>query len=247
MQKCLRPFIFAGEESASHDLSDLVGYTLPVSQDTDRRQFQTGLKDRYMSKASKVLMHNLSVAQDLFSELGSLASPLQEASDLIGDALMGDRKLMACGNGGSACDSAHFTAEIAGRYKMERPGFPAIDLTADHSVVTALINDYPPDQLFARLVQAHGRAGDVLAVFTTSGNSNNVKMALEVAPAKDIKTIAFLGRDGGRCKGMADVELVVPSDITARIQEAHLLMYHTICELLDPLLAGESEVEKRGA
>jgi D-sedoheptulose 7-phosphate isomerase len=201
-----------------------------------------------MSKASKLLMHNLTVAQDLFSELGALAADLQDATDLIADALLGDRKLMSCGNGGSACDSAHFTAEIAGRYKLERPGFPAIDLTADHSVITALINDYPPDQLFARLVQAHGQRGDVLAVFSTSGNSNNVKMALEVAPAKDIKTIAFLGRDGGRCKGLADVELIVPSDITARIQEAHMLMYHTVCELLDPLLAGQADPDdKRSA
>lgn len=184
-----------------------------------------------------ILKANVFEARDLFTTLSTLISPLQDAADMIRDTLLDGGKLLACGNGGSACDSAHFTAEIAGRYLIERPGFPAIDLTADHSIITALLNDYPPEQVFARQVQAIGSPGDTLAVFSTSGNSTNINLALGAARAKDINTIAFLGKGGGKCKGFADVELIVPHKTTARIQEAHLLLYHTLCEWLDPILA----------
>ena len=120
---------------------------------------------------------------------------------------------------------------------MNRPGFPAIDLTTNASLVTALINDFPPDELFERQVRALGRKGDVLTVFTTSGNSANVLKALAAAKEVGIGTISFLGRDGGKAKGKADVDLIVNSPTTARIQEAHLLLYHTICQVLDPVLA----------
>ena len=146
-------------------------------------------------------------------------------------------KLLSCGNGGSAADSAHLSAEIAGRYVIERRGFPAIDLSSNASLVTALANDYPPSEVFARQVTAMGVAGDVLTVFTTGGNSENIQLALATARERQIGTIAFLGRDGGKCKGQADIELIVPSEITARIQEAHEVLYHTMCEILDPLLA----------
>jgi len=193
-------------------------------------------------KAAKHLFsRNIDAARHTFDSLQSLASDVISATELIKGALLRGNKLLSCGNGGSACDASHFASEIAGRYVIERPGYPAIDLTADHSLLTALINDYPPEQVFARQVQAMGAEGDVLAVFTTSGNSLNVRLALEVASAKRISTIAFLGRDGGKCKGLADVELIVRSDTTARIQEAHLMIYHTICELLDPILAGSNE------
>lgn len=189
-------------------------------------------------KAAKHLFaRNIDAARATFDSLQGLAADVVEAADLIRESLLDGHKLLCCGNGGSACDASHFASEIAGRYVLERPGYPAIDLTADHSLLTALINDYPPEQVFARQVQAIGSEGDVLAVFTTSGNSLNVRMALEVAAAKGIRTIAFLGRDGGKCKGLADVEIIVRSDTTARIQEAHLMMYHSICELLDPILA----------
>jgi D-sedoheptulose 7-phosphate isomerase len=190
-------------------------------------------------KAAKQLFsRNIDTARSTFDSLQALAGDLVEATELIKTALLNGNKMLACGNGGSACDASHFASEIAGRYVIERPGYPALDLTADHSLITALINDYPPEQVFARQVQAMGSAGDVLVAFSTSGNSLNVRLALEVASAKRISTIAFLGRDGGKCKGLADVELIVRSDTTARIQEAHLMMYHTICELLDPVLAG---------
>ncbi|MEX0744385.1 MAG: SIS domain-containing protein [Phycisphaeraceae bacterium] len=188
-----------------------------------------------------ILRTNLAAARELFGELDALAAPMTRAAELLRDALLAGNKLMCCGNGGSAADSAHFTAEIAGRYLVERPGFSAIDLTAEHSLVTALINDYPAEQLFARQVRAHGRRGDVLAAFTTSGNSENVRLALEAARERGVGSIAFLGKGGGRCRGLADAELIIPHDTTARIQEAHLLMYHTLCQWLDPLLAARGD------
>ena len=188
---------------------------------------------------AELLKTNLAAMTELAAAMPVLAGPLSEATAMLETSIMAGGKLLCCGNGGSACDAAHFTAEIAGRYLLERKGYPAIDLTADHSILTALINDYPPDEVFARQVVAQGTAGDVLCAFTTSGNSQNVKLALEAAKAHGLKTVAFLGKGGGKCKGLADVELIVPADVTARVQEMHLLLYHTICEALDPVLAGQ--------
>jgi len=188
-------------------------------------------------KVSGLLNDNLDALAATLDAARSLAAPLDAAGQLLRDALLNGRKLLCCGNGGSACDAAHFTAEIAGRYALERRGFPAVDLTADHSIVTALINDYPPEELFARQVVAQGAAGDVLCVFSTSGASANVVRALEAARAHGMKTVAFLGSGGGACAGRADVELIAPSSVTARVQEVHLVLYHTLCEALDPVLA----------
>ena len=187
--------------------------------------------------AANLLQRNADTARAVFAELVHLAAPLQTAAEHVATALLSGHKLLACGNGGSACDAAHLTAEIAGRYLIERPGYPAIDLTADHSILTALINDYPPEEVFARQVRAQGSRGDVLAAFTTSGNSRNVLLAIEAARDIGVTTVAFLGKGGGAAKGVADVDLIVPSDVTARVQECHLLLYHTLCESLDPLLA----------
>lgn len=183
------------------------------------------------------LTTNLRAMAELADAMPALGDALAQATALMQEALMSGGKLLCCGNGGSACDAAHFSAEIAGRYVLERKGYPAIDLTADHSILTALINDYPPEQVFAKQVVAQGSGGDVFVGFTTSGNSQNVKLAFEAAKAAGLKTVAFLGKGGGACKGLADVELIVPSDTTARVQEMHLLLYHTICEALDPVLA----------
>jgi D-sedoheptulose 7-phosphate isomerase len=195
-----------------------------------------------MSKptVADALAANRHAARNLLDAVDALAEPLQQAADLIADALLAGRKLLCCGNGGSACDSAHLAAEIAGRYKLERKGFPAIDLSANHALVTCLINDYRPDQLFARQVDALGAPGDVLIAFSTSGRSPNIRLALEAARSKGLKTIALLGRDGGDCRDLADVQLIVPADSTARIQEVHLLLYHTLCDVLDPVLAAAS-------
>jgi len=191
--------------------------------------------------ASEVLAANVNAARQVLDSLAAFAAPLQRAADAVRDALLAGRKVLACGNGGSAADCAHFTAEIAGRFVTERPGYPAIDLTASHSLTTALINDYPADELFARQVAAFGQPGDVLVVFTTSGNSANVQRALATATERGLTTIAFLGRDGGACKGEADIEFIIDSQVTARIQEAHLLLYHSLCEIIDPALARQAD------
>ncbi len=186
---------------------------------------------------AEALAANVRVVQHLLADLQRLTQPLQDAAELIRRALMGGHKVLCCGNGGGACEGAHFAAELAGRYRLDRAGYAAIDLTGEHAVLTALINDFAPEQAFARRVQALGVEGDVLVVFSTSGRSRNVRLALEMAASKQMCTVAFLGRDGGECKGRSTVELIVPSDNTARIQESHLLLCHTLCDVLDPILA----------
>jgi phosphoheptose isomerase len=195
------------------------------------------MPDDFAAAAGRTLTANLRAAGEVHTRLGALAQPLAQAAEALAAALLAGRKLLCCGNGGSAADSAHLTCEIAGRYQLDRPGFAAIDLTACNALSTALINDFPAEQIFARQVAALGAAGDVLTVFSTSGNSANVRLALEAAATRSMTRIAFLGRDGGKCKGLADIELIVPSDSTPRIQEAHLLLYHSLCDLLDPVLA----------
>jgi len=187
--------------------------------------------------AKTTLTTNCEALRRALDELEALAEPLQQATRLIHDALLDGRKVLCCGNGGSAADAAHFSSELAGRYKLDRPGFPAMDLSAEHTLVTSLSNDYPPSEIFARQVATFGQAGDVLVGFTTSGQSENVKLAFEQASRRGMGTIGFLGRDGGVCRTLVDVPLIAPAEATARIQEMHLLLYHTICETLDPILA----------
>lgn len=185
---------------------------------------------------ARLLAANLEQSRAMLASLEALAPVLTRAVDVLHACLVGGGKILACGNGGSAADSSHFVAEIVGRYVKERRGYPAIDLTADHGLITALINDYPAEKLFSRQVEALGKPGDVLVVFTSSGRSPNIVYALAAARAGGMRTISFLGRDGGPCKGGADVELIVPGNVTARIQEGHQLLFHTICEALDARL-----------
>lgn len=187
--------------------------------------------------AADALRANVDAARTVLAGLVDLTEPLAGAARMIAGALTGGRKMLCCGNGGSAADCAHLTTEIAARFKLQRRGFPAIDLTANHSLVTALINDFPPQEVFARQVHALGAPGDVLVALSTSGASANIRNALVAAGERGVDTIALLGRDGGACRGLATIELIVPADSTARVQEAHLVLYHTICELIDPLLA----------
>ncbi|MFI4860238.1 MAG: SIS domain-containing protein [Phycisphaerales bacterium JB063] len=184
-----------------------------------------------------LLRTNLAQAAAVAARCEVLSPALADATRVIGEALLAGRKLLACGNGGSAGDAAHLTSEIANRYSDDRPPYPAIDLTADHNIVTAIANDYGIDQMFARQVWAHGKPGDVLCVFSTSGNSANIVSAIAQAKSQGVHTIAFLGKGGGKCKGLSDIEFIVPSDVTARVQEMHLVLYHTICEALEPALA----------
>ena len=158
------------------------------------------------------------------------------AADRLRAALVAGHKVLTCGNGGSAADSSHFASEIACRFVQDRRPFPALGLASDGSLLTATANDYSFDEVFARQVVAHGRPGDVLVALSTSGQSRNVVRALGQAKAQGLVTIALLGRDGGQCRGLADCELLVPHDVTARIQEAHKVIIHLFCELIEPSL-----------
>ena len=187
-------------------------------------------------RARQVLRTNVAAATELLQRLPDLEAQVEAASAIIAEAFLSGHKLLACGNGGSAADASHLTTEFVARYERERRGYPAISLASHAGDLTAIGNDYSFADLFARQVQAYGKPDDVLAVFTTSGNSENIFRALVAAKQLKLKTIAFLGRDGGECAGMADVELSVGGRLTARIQEGHKFLLHTICELVDEQL-----------
>ena len=188
-------------------------------------------------RARQVVTANIADAQAVLQQLAGLEPHIEAASDLIAEALLSGHKLLACGNGGSAADASHLATEFVVRYHRERRPYPAISLAANGGDLTAIGNDYSFADLFARQVKAFGSAGDVLAAFTTSGASENILRALMAAKELNLKTIAFLGRDGGRCAGLADVELLVSGTLTARIQEGHKFLLHTICELVEEQLA----------
>ena len=156
-----------------------------------------------------------------------------EAADLITMCLQGDGKLLFFGNGGSAADAQHLAAEFVGRFVRERAGLPAIALTTDSSILTAIGNDYGFDQIFARQVQALGRRGDIAIAISTSGNSLNVLEGVKEARKRKLKTIGLTGKDGGLLAQQTDVAIMVPSTSTARIQECHIAIGHLFCELVD--------------
>jgi phosphoheptose isomerase len=172
-------------------------------------------------------------SQATIESLRPLQTTLERAAEIVGGALTGGNKLLVCGNGGSAADAADFATEYACRFVTDRQPYPAMNLTACGSLLTATGNDYGYDEVFARQVRAFGKKGDVLVVITTSGNSVNILSAIAAANIAGLHTIALLGRDGGRARGLAQVELIVPSTITARIQEAHKFLLHTVCEIVE--------------
>jgi len=151
-------------------------------------------------------------------------------------SLKNGNKVLAAGNGGSAADAQHFAAELVGRFKKERSGLPAIALTTDTSAITAIANDYGYSHVFSRQLEALGREGDLLLLFSTSGNSENLLKAAESAKRRNIKTVGFLGKDGGQLRAAVDRAIVVPSQDTARIQEVHQVLYHIVCEELEAAL-----------
>ena len=168
--------------------------------------------------------------------LKNLEPEVTRATGLIEECLRAGNKLLVCGNGGSATDASHFATEFVVRFAKDRRAFPAICLASDAGILTAAGNDYGFDEIFARQVAAFGAEGDVLICLTTSGKSNNVVRALQEAKARQMKTIAFLGRDGGSTVGIADLDLLVKSDSTARVQEAHQLLLHVLCEIVESRL-----------
>lgn len=171
-----------------------------------------------------------------------LADPIAAAVELMFTALSNGNKILACGNGGSAADSQHFAAELVGRFERERLPLPAMALTTDSSIMTAVGNDYSFREIFSKQVQAFGQNGDVLLAFSTSGNSENVLAAIDVALERDMRVVAMTGKGGGKIAKIlteADVHICVPHERTARIQEVHLLAIHCICDGIDVALFGE--------
>ena len=163
---------------------------------------------------------------DCFGRLTSLAADIERAGAVLADTIQSGGKIMVCGNGGSAADAQHFAAELIGRFEQERDAWPAIALTTDTSILTALGNDYGFDDVFARQVQGLGRPGDALIGISTSGNSENVLRAVAAAKQNRMKTIGLAGRSGGGLKPRADCSIVIDHPTTARIQEAHLFILH---------------------
>ena len=190
-----------------------------------------------MPDSSSILDQAINGSIETLQSLKKLQPQVARAADFIADCLTKGNKLLVCGNGGSASDAAHFATELVVRFAKDRPAYPAICLTGDGGLLTAAGNDYGFDEIFARQVAAFGVPGDLLICLTTSGKSKNVLRALEEARSRNLKTIAFLGRDGGSTIGIADVDLLVASDSTARIQEAHQLLLHVICEAMESRLA----------
>jgi D-sedoheptulose 7-phosphate isomerase len=161
-----------------------------------------------------------------FQELKAQAALMEKGGGLLLDALLAGRRILVCGNGGSAADAQHFAAEIVGRFEQERRAYPAIALTTDSSILTAIANDYGYDEVFSRQVAGLGGPGDVLVGISTSGSSGNVIRAVETASAMGMVTIGLLGRDGGRIRKLVDHAVVIPGETTARIQEAHSFILH---------------------
>ncbi|TGM34391.1 SIS domain-containing protein [Leptospira biflexa] len=172
--------------------------------------------------------------------LPSLLPNIKAAGEILVDSLKDDGILYFAGNGGSSCDASHIAAELVIRYKSgnERKAIPAIALNSDQAVLTACANDYGYEFLFQRQLQAFGKSKDVFIGLTTSGNSKNIILAVEEAQKNGMKVVLLLGGDGGKLKGKADVEIIIPSSVTARIQESHILIGHILCSIIEKELFG---------
>lgn len=176
--------------------------------------------------------------------LDVLPEAIEQASSLMVNSLLNDGKILACGNGGSAGDSQHFSSELLNRFERERPSLPAIALTTDSSTITSIANDYSYEEVFSKQIRALGREGDVLLAISTSGNSANVVQAIHAAHDRNMRVVALTGRDGGNMAPLLlpdDIEIRVPSSVTARIQEVHLVVIHCLCDLIDNQLFGYEE------
>ena len=173
-----------------------------------------------------------------------LIEPIHRAGEAMVNSLLNNGKILSCGNGGSAGDAQHFSAELLNRFEKERPGLPAMALTTDSSTITAIANDYSYEEIFSKQVSALGQAGVVLLAISTSGNSANVAAAMKAAQEREMLTIVLSGNDGGTMAGLLgeqDIEIRVPSRRTARIQEVHLVVIHCLCDFIDTQLFGGDE------
>ncbi len=189
-----------------------------------------------MADIKPQLEESIHTACATLQSLLELADPIGQAVEAMVQCLCGGRKLLVCGNGGSAADGADFSAEFGCRFTTDRRPYPALNLAQGGSLMSAIGNDYGYDEVFARQVAGVGQQGDVLVAITTSGNSKNILRALDEAKKRSLTTVALLGRDGGPARGKADIELLVRSEITAHIQESHKFLLHFICGLVDARL-----------
>ena len=196
-----------------------------------------------MTLASRIQQQFTDSAQTKQQALAAMAGPIEAAVRAMVTSLKSGGKVMACGNGGSAADSQHFAAELLNRFEKERPPLAGIALTTDTSTLTSIANDYRYEDVFAKQVQALGKAGDVLLAISTSGNSPNVIEAMHKAHAQGITVVALTGKQGGKMAALlapTDIHLCVPAERTARIQEVHLLTIHCLCDGIDALILGET-------
>ena len=186
---------------------------------------------------------NFSESIQVKTEAAKILAPvIVAAAEAMTNCILGEHKILSCGNGGSAADAQHFSAEMLNRFEMERPGLPALALTTDSSTLTSISNDYQFAEVFSKQIRALGQKGDVLLAFSTSGESHNIIHAIDAAHDRDMTVIVLTGREGGQIADMMkadDFELRVPSWSTARIQEVHIMIIHSLCDLIDRHLLGQ--------
>lgn len=194
-----------------------------------------------MDLVNRISQHFTDSAHLKLQALEALAEPIAAAAERMVQCLMNEGKIMACGNGGSAADAQHFSAEMLNRFERERPGLAAIALTTDSSTMTSIANDYAFEQIFSKQLLALGQPNDLLLAISTSGNSKNILEAVHAAHEREIAVIALTGNGGGQIAEalyQTDIHLCVPSTVTARIQEVHLLTLHCLCDAIDYTLLG---------
>ncbi len=194
-----------------------------------------------MKSSERIAQHFARSQQALSDSLITLGKPIERAAEAIIDAFRNDQKLLICGNGGSASDAMHLSSELLNKYEMERPPLAAIALNADTSALTSIANDFAYEFIFSKQIEALGREHDVLLVLSTSGHSKNIIRAISAAHTRHMKVIALSGKDGGAIPDLLnpqDIELRVPNNETARIQEVHGLIIHCLCDLIDQQLFG---------
>ena len=195
-----------------------------------------------MDRIQRVKNNFLESIQIKTESLEKLAPRIADAAGVMASCLLDNHKIMACGNGGSAADAQHFSSEMLNRFEMERPGLPAIALTTDSSTLTSIANDYQYADIYSKQILALGQKQDILLAISTSGESDNIIHAIDAAHDRNMIVIALTGKDGGQIRDLVnanDIEICVPAKSTARIQEVHIMIIHSLCDLIDLQLLGQ--------